>query len=247
LNNWFETWFNSPYYHLLYFDRNETEARAFIDTLITTLNPAPGSRMLDIACGKGRHSLVLAEKGFDVTGIDISPYMIREASTLSHDKLEFFVHDMRLPYRINYYHFAFNFFTSFGYFNTRREHEDALRTMSNALLPQGLLVIDYMNVHYVESHLVHRDKKTVKGIDFYNTRWMDEDFFYKKIEIEDDARKEPLVYIERVTKFSLGDFTDMLAYQGLQVQEVYGNYQLGPYDLYNSPRMIIIAGKLAAK
>jgi SAM-dependent methyltransferase len=247
LSSWFESWFNSPYYHLLYFERNEAEARAFIDRLLFIINPHPGSRMLDIACGKGRHSLALAEKGFDVTGIDISPFMIREALKLSQENLEFFVHDMRLPFRINYYHYAFNFFTSFGFFNTRREHEDALRTFSNAILPGGELVIDYLNVHYVESHLVHRDKKEIQGIEFYITRWMDEHFFYKKIEIEDEKLEEPLVFTEKVTKFSLGDFTEMLAYQGLQVDEVYGNYYLGHYDLYKSPRMIIIAKKPAVK
>ena len=203
--------------------------------------------MLDIACGQGRHSLALAEKGFDVTGIDLSPYMIWEASKLSSDHLEFFVHDMRLPFRINYYHFAFNFFTSFGYFKSRREHEDAIRTISNALLPGGLLVIDYLNVHYVESHFVHKDKKELNGIEFYITRWMDEQYFYKKIEIEDDTREEPLVFTERVNKFSLGDFTDMMAFHGLQVEEVYGDYHLGHYDLYKSPRMIMKARKIPVR
>ena len=50
-------------------------------------------------------------------------------------------------------------------------------------------------------------------------------------------------YTERVAKFSLGDFTDMLSYQGLQVQEVYGDYSFSHYDVRNSPRMIIIAKK----
>jgi SAM-dependent methyltransferase len=243
LNNWFENWFNSPYYHLLYFDRNEAEARRFIDRLLTELSPPPGSRMLDIGCGKGRHSLVLAEKGFEVTGIDLSTYMINEALPLANDHLEFFVHDIRLPFRVNYYHYAFNFFTSFGYFRTRREHEDAIRTMASALLPDGVLLIDYLNVHYVESHLVWRDKKQIGDVEFWLTRWMDESYFYKKIEIEDESMEEPLVFTERVMKFSLGDFTDMLAFQGMQVEEVYGDYQLGKYDLYMSPRMIIRAKK----
>lgn len=243
MNNWFENWFNSPYYHLLYFDRNEAEARRFIDRLLTELSPQPGSRMLDIGCGKGRHSLVLAEKGFEVTGIDLSTYMINEALHLANDHLEFFVHDMRLPFRVNYYHYAFNFFTSFGYFRTRREHEDAVRTMASALLPDGVLLIDYLNVHYVESHLVWRDKKQIGDVEFWLTRWMDESYFYKKIEIEDESMEEPLVFTERVMKFSLGDFTDMLAFQGMQVEEVYGDYQLGKYDLYKSPRMIIRAKK----
>jgi SAM-dependent methyltransferase len=240
---WFRDWFNSPYYHLLYFERNEAEARAFIDRLVNMLMPAPGSRILDIACGRGRHSLVMAEKGYDVTGIDISPAMIDEAKKLERENLHFYVHDMRLPFRINYFNYVFNFFTSFGYFNTRREHEDALRTMSSALKPGGCLVLDYLNVHYVEDHLVHKEKKEMNGVVFYITRWMDEYHFYKKIEIEDETLKEPLEYTEKVSKFSLGDFKDMLAYHGIQLQEVYGDYKLAPYQLHQSPRLILLGRK----
>jgi 2-polyprenyl-3-methyl-5-hydroxy-6-metoxy-1,4-benzoquinol methylase len=76
---WFKDWFNSPYYHQLYFNRDDKEAAAFIDKLINYLKPVPGSYMLDVACGKGRHSIQLASKGFDVTGIDLSDDSINEA------------------------------------------------------------------------------------------------------------------------------------------------------------------------
>ena len=68
---WYKDWFNSEYYHKLYFDRDEQEAEGFIERLLQHLNPSPGSRMLDVACGKGRHSRFLSAHGFDVTGIDI--------------------------------------------------------------------------------------------------------------------------------------------------------------------------------
>ena len=113
---WFKDWFNSPYYHNLYFKRDENEAAAFIDNLVNYLSPAPGSKMLDVACGRGRHSIQLAAKGFDVTGIDLSEDSINYALQFEKDNLHFYQHDMRLPFRINYYDFAFNFFTSFGYF-----------------------------------------------------------------------------------------------------------------------------------
>ncbi len=241
---WFRDWFNSPYYHLLYFDRNEAEAKAFIARLISRLHPAPGAAMLDIACGRGRHAAALADMGFDVTGIDISPAMIAEARTLERPNLQFFVHDMRLPFRVNYFDYAFNFFTSFGYFNTRREHEDALRTIANALKPGGTLVIDYLNTRFVEAHLVPRETREVDGVAFHITRWMDEQFFYKKIEIEDDRLQEPIEHTEKVSKFTLGDFTEMFAYQGIQLQEIFGDYQLGPYQLHDSRRLVMIGRKV---
>ncbi len=68
--SWYKDWFNSDYYHLLYQHRDEDEATRFITKLIEYLKPAAGSTMLDVACGKGRHSKALAEMGYDVTGMD---------------------------------------------------------------------------------------------------------------------------------------------------------------------------------
>lgn len=247
MQSWFKNWFNSPYYHQLYFNRDESEAAAFINKLMGYLKPAAGSTMLDVACGKGRHSLQLAEKGFDVTGIDLSEDSINEALQYQHDYLHFYQHDMRLPFRINYYDYAFNFFTSFGYFNTQRENDNSIRTIAQSLKPTGTFVMDYLNVHYAEDHMVHRSEKEIDGVNFIITKWHDETHFYKKIMIEDEALEEPLVHTEKVSKFTIGDFTEMFAYQGLQVKEVFGDYNFSNYHLRNSPRLIMIAKKTRIK
>ncbi|MEO6720175.1 MAG: class I SAM-dependent methyltransferase [Ferruginibacter sp.] len=241
---WFKDWFNSPYYYKLYFNRDEAEAAAFIDKLIGHLQPRPDARILDVACGKGRHSIFLAEKGFDVTGIDLSEYSIEEALRFETDQLHFYRHDMRLPFWINYFDYAFNFFTSFGYFKTAREHDNSVRTIAQSLKRNGIFVLDYLNVHYAEDHLVHQFEKEIDGTNYFITKWFDETHFYKKIIVEDDALQEPLLYTEKVAKFSLGDFTDMFAYQGLQIQEVYGDYNFANYDVRKSPRLIMIAVKI---
>jgi len=240
---WFKDWFNSPYYHLLYFNRDEKEAAAFIDELIDYLQPPLGASMLDVACGRGRHSIHLAEKGFNVTGIDLSEDSIAEALQHETDHLHFYRHDMRLPFWVNYFDYAFNFFTSFGYFNTRRENDNAIRTIAGSLKSNGYFVMDYLNVHYAEDHLVYQFDKEIDGINFFITKWFDETHFYKKVVVEDDALEAPLVFTEKVAKFSLGDFTEMFAYQGLQIQEVFGDYNFAPYDVKKSPRLIMIAKK----
>lgn len=242
---WFKNWFNSPYYHQLYFKRDEKEAAAFINRMIEHLKPMPGAEMLDVACGKGRHSIQLAGKGFTVTGIDLSEDSIREAKESESESLSFFVHDMRLPFRINYFDYAFNFFTSFGYFKTRREHDNAIRTIAQSIKPNGIFVMDYLNVHYAEDHLVHKSEKQIDDVNYYITKWFDETHFYKKIIVEDENLQEPLEYTEKVAKFTLGDFTEMFAYQGLQIQEVFGNYLFNDYDVKKSPRLIMIARKVA--
>jgi SAM-dependent methyltransferase len=240
---WYKDWFNSPFYHKLYFERDEKEAEVFISTLIDHLQPAPGSYMLDVACGRGRHSRNLAENGFRVTGIDISLDSIAFAKKFENENLEFFQHDMRLPFRVNYFDYAFNFFTSFGYFRTRREHDDAIRTIANGLKAKGIFVIDYLNVHYAEDHLVYNEEKRLNGTNYEIHRWHDETHFYKKIMISDPLLHHPINYTERVSKFSFGDLNDMLSYQGLQVQEVFGDCQLGHYDVRTKPRLIVVAKK----
>jgi SAM-dependent methyltransferase len=240
---WFKEWFNSPYYHLLYQHRDEDEAFAFIAALIKQLAPLPGSKMLDVACGKGRHSKALADMGFDVTGIDLSEDSIIEAKRYEADNLHFFQHDMRLPFWINYFDYAFNFFTSFGYFRTLREHENAIRTIAQSMHSQGVFVMDYLNVHYAEDNLQRSQEKIEDGVRFKISKWHDEEHFFKQIQIEDKGITKHL-YTEKVAKFTLGDFTDMFAYHGLQIQEVFGDYHFADYNIRKSPRLIMIAKKI---
>ena len=240
---WFRDWFSSPFYHRLYFERDEREAEEFIQRLVHFLQPLPGSRMVDIACGRGRHSCILAKMGFDVTGFDLSFESVDYAKRFESENLNFYQHDMRYPFWVNYFDYAFNFFTSFGYFATRREHDDAISTISKSLKPNGILLFDYLNVHYVEEHLVHNEIKTIDTTQFEIHRWMDEDHFYKKIVVKDPSLDAATEFTEKVAKLSLGDFTDMLSFQNMQVVDVFGSYELNNYDVKKTPRMIVVARK----
>ena len=178
---WFRDWFNSEYYHKLYFERDEKEAQQFIDQLIHYFKIPAGCRILDVACGRGRHARYLASLGYDVTGFDISPESIKYARQFESDNLHFYEHDMRLPFWTNYFDFTFNFFTSFGYFATLRENALAISTMAKSIKKNGLLVVDYLNVHYVEDRLVPEEIKCVNGTDFQNHRWQDLEHFSKRL------------------------------------------------------------------
>src|SRR5687767_5587926 len=106
---WYELWFDSPYYPVLYKERDDSEAQQFIDALLERLNILPGSRIMDLACGRGRHAAYLASNGFAVTGLDISAKSIEDAKLKYHAAhLEYYIHDMRNKFRINYYDYIFN-------------------------------------------------------------------------------------------------------------------------------------------
>ena len=244
-NEWYKKWFNSPYYHKLYFEGKEKDAEVFIQKLVNHLKPGPGSRVLDTACGRGRFSRLLASFDLDVTSTDISMDTINYASQFSGNNVHFYFHDMRLPFWVNYFDYAFNFFSSFGYFNTSREHDDVMRTISYSLKPGGTVVFDYLNTHYAEDHLEHNETKKVGETNYELYRWHDDLHFYKKIIITDSLSKQPEEHTEKRMKFSLGDFTDMLSFQKMQVTEVFGDYLLNPYHIQTTPRMIIVARKMA--
>lgn len=242
--NWFKDWFDSPYYHILYKNRDENEAIRLIDKLVSQIRPAAGSRIVDVACGKGRHAMHLATFGYDVTGIDLSESSISEALQNEKENLHFFTHDMRLPFLINYFDYAFNFFTSFGYFKTDRENENALRTIAQSLVKGGSFIIDYLNTGHTAAQMVPHEHKNIDDISFTITRWHDDQRFYKKIVVEDPASAEPQVFVEAVQKFSVPDFEELFRKQGLEIKNVYGDYDFNVYDETSSARMIVVAEKI---
>lgn len=109
LRNWYKDWFNSTYYHLLYQNRNKEEANELINNLLQYLKPAVSSAILDVACGKGRNCKILADKGFDVTGIDLTKQNIESAKQFEYAHLHFFIHNMCRPFYMNCFDIAFNF------------------------------------------------------------------------------------------------------------------------------------------
>ena len=241
---WFQNWFNSPYYHILYHHRDDEEAEFFIDNLCSFLKPTANSRLLDIACGRGRHSVYLNKKGYDVTGIDLSFSNIKYAKQFENDKMHFFVHDMRYLFYINYFNIAFNLFTSFGYFETEKDHVNSLKTFRKSLKKDGLLVLDYFNSQKIIRHLNHQEIKRVDGIDFNINKTVVDGKIIKSIAFE--HRNKDYAFKEEVKAFTFADFERMFASSGFQIVNHFGNYGLEEFDELKSDRLIFICKKADA-
>jgi SAM-dependent methyltransferase len=239
---WFQYWFNSPYYHILYSQRNDAEAEFLIDNLSAYLRPAAASRILDIACGRGRHSIYLNKKGYDVTGIDLSEQSIKFAQQFEQKNLHFYVHDMRKLAYINYFDIAMNLFTSFGYFDTEKDHVNALKSFRKSIKDDGTVVIDYFNTNKILKNLTHKETKVVDGIEFHLNKFVSDGKIIKHINFE--HRDKSFAFEERVQAFSLTDFERMLEKSGLRVDALFGSYGLEPFDENKSDRLILICKKV---
>lgn len=238
---WFASWFDSPYYHILYQSHDDTEARQFIGRLLQALDLPENARILDLACGKGRHARYLAEKGFDVTGLDISPSNITFARQFEHERLTFFQHDMRLLFRINYFDAILNIFTSFGYFDSDKDHIKTLINVRRGLKPGGLFLLDFFNAHWVQQNMVKHEVKSLDGIEFNLHKTIRDTQIYKRVEFTIGDKK--FRFRERVRLFSLSDFQSMFKQSGLEIIEIFGDYDLSAFNSEHSRRLILIGQK----
>jgi SAM-dependent methyltransferase len=242
--DWFKHWFDSSFYRSLYANGDENEASGFVDELLKELQPAPGSQILDLGCGNGRHSKHLASKGFHVTGLDLASSSITIAKRSEAPNLRFSCHDMRAPFGNNCFNYVFNFFTSFGYFKTSAEDDKVISNMAQALKPGGTLVMDYINSSYAEKNLIPAETKETDGVRYSITRWTDAQYFFKKIAIENTGSPAALEFTEQVKKFSLVELCDLMAKHNLHLEKVYGDYSLNEYNSNTSARMILFAKKI---
>lgn len=238
---WYESWFDSPYYTILYSDRDEEEAEDFLQRLLASLHPPAHATMLDLACGKGRYSRYLALRGFQVVGVDLSANSIASARKYENAHLTFFQHDMRTLFRVNYFDYIFNFFTSFGYFERAEDNIPVLENVCKGLKTGGVFVIDYLNEAYVRRHLVTNSSKVVKGIKFDLHRYLEEDFVVKRINFQAEGRNWE--FKERVRLFTREQLVQMLESVGFKVKKIFGNYHLEPFFEESSDRLILVAEK----
>jgi SAM-dependent methyltransferase len=239
--SWFEEWFDNDYYHILYKERDEEEARSFLNKLNDHLAFKPGHAILDLACGRGRHANYLASLDLRVTGLDLSASSIAYARQTAAHPVHFGVHDMRRPFGNSQYDFILNLFTSFGYFEDEDENRLVMQHIARALKPGGTVVIEYMNPHYIQQHLKPSEKKWVDDILFVIEKEIRENFVYKHIRFTHNHRLHS--FTEKVMLISLQQFEHYFRQCGLVPEHVFGDYQLNTFHKETSPRMVLAAKK----
>lgn len=240
--SWYESWFDSPYYHLLYKNRNDQEAKDFLDLLLTRIHLPLSSKVLDLACGKGRHSIHLNQRGYDVIGVDLSEENIIFCKKFENDRLQFYRHDMRHVLRINYFDAVFNLFTSFGYFEREHENELVIQSAAKNLQTGGYFIIDYLNSYSAEKKLEPSQTKVIEGISFQIDKKIEDGNIIKNITFTDQGKS--FQFKEQVRLLYPEDFLRFFAKAGLNVLNVYGDYSLDQFNIEQSKRLIFVTRKI---
>jgi SAM-dependent methyltransferase len=206
-------------------------------TLTSFLNLRPQAEILDLACGRGRHSIYLNKLGFIVTGVDLSSKSIEFAKVFETDTLIFKEYDMSKVYPKKF-DAVFNLFTSFGYFENEEDNLNTIRSIKKELNEEGVGVIDFLNVEYVQKNLVAFETKIIDEIKFYIKRSIKNGYIYKEINFKYDD--QDYTYTEKVKALSLNDFKNYFKKAGINLLFTFGDYQLNKYQPENSSRLILI-------
>lgn len=238
---WFGEWFDSPYYHVLYKHRDDEEAQSFIDHLIAYFQFSEKDHIQDLACGKGRHAIYLNKNGFDVVGLDLSAQNIAFAKRHENETLKFHIHDMRYPWKCEKFDYILNLFTSFGYFETKGENQQAINSIAQGLKSGGKLLIDFLNPYTVINNLVPEEIKRINGVLFHIQKYLRGEYIVKEIKFEDKGKYYK--FQERVKAIRRVKFLEYFEHANLELIDLFGDYNLNPYIAEKSERMIFVLRK----
>jgi SAM-dependent methyltransferase len=217
---------------------------AQVEFAARALRLAPGARVLDVACGVGRHALALARRGYHVTGLDLSPTLLRIAAERAQRAgivVEWVTADMRAVPFADTFDAALNLFSSWGYFESDAEDARVLRSVAGALKPGGRFLLEVSHQPWIVQHLEPQGWHEAGGVIVLEQRTLN--LMAGRIASEmtvvyPDGRRRTWPYDLRL--YTAPEVVRMLQEAGLAVAEVYGGYDGAPLSL-ESQRLIVVA------
>lgn len=256
MTDWYEKAFSKQYIEI-YRHRNEKEAEKAYPLLERIIEGAgygdrAGTRILDLACGAGRYSILLASKGYRVTGVDLSRPLLDEAlkkwngleKESKSGTLELVRSDMReLPFKSSF-NLLINMFTSFGYFENDTENMRVIQTIAKHLVSSGRFVIDYLNRDAVIANLEKESESRIGDYRIKQRRWLTKDNLRveKKVEVINITGDSVLNYTESVRMYDMNQMKTMIEKSNLELIDIFGDYD-GMGFSASSPRLILSGRK----
>ena len=242
---WYEQWFNRDEYEIVYQNRDEAEATKLADLVERVAAPEAGCSLLDVGCGRGRHAIEFARRGYRMSGLDLSERAITQARTRASEaglEIEFIQGDMRNPVSEASFDGILNLFTAFGYFEDWADHQRAVDAMAKATRPGGFVVQDFLNAPFVEQGLVPEDERVVGETTIHQRRWIEDDRIRKELTFS--RAKETRTFFESVALLRQPDFEKFYESAGLDIFALFGDYDGGLLS-ESSPRMILFSRRSA--
>jgi SAM-dependent methyltransferase len=225
----------------------EERTQQEVDFLEAVMGLEKGARILDLACGHGRHAVELARRGYKVVGQDLNSFFLekaKEAAKGARVQVQWIQGDMREILFEREFDAIVNLFTAFGYLETDEEDEKVLRQVAKALKLGGKFVLDVMNREWVMRNYQARDWQEFpddsvelydRSFDFATSRSHE-----RRLYIHPDGSKEDHNVVLRY--YTLQEVVAMCQRSGLRFREAYGTFAKEPYSL-NTQRCIVVAEK----
>lgn len=243
-SEWFKDWFNTQEYLNLYKHRNEDEAEQHIKLILDNVETFAGYRVLDMACGAGRHSILLAKKGLIVTAVDLSDNLLSIAKKTADEenlKIEFVKSDIR-EFSTNLdFDLVVNLFTSFGYFESDEENYSVLQKAYDFTLPGGYFVLDFFNSSYLTNNLIKFSEEKLDDAIIHQHREIKNNRINKKIVITKNGQIKS--FLESVRMFTKDELEYSLTKIGFDIHKTFGDFLGNEFDNIISPRLILICKK----
>ncbi len=241
---WYKEWFDTSLYEKMYAHRDETDAKKLANLIQKHFPKGDYPEVIDLACGRGRHSFNFASAGYSVTGFDLSENAIEKAKGKITDdlkgKVSFHSHDMRNPINKKC-DLLINLFTSFGYFEQDDENEKVISEMANSTKENGAIVIDFLNPGYVQQNLKSFEETETDGLKVTIKRFIKEGMVCKDLTFSDEDHTRSKTFSERVKLYPKAWFRKAFEKNGFVISDAFGNYSGSPYNETESPRLVLFA------
>ncbi|NIN00546.1 MAG: methyltransferase domain-containing protein [candidate division Zixibacteria bacterium] len=220
-----------------------------VANLISLLKIDPGASVLDLCCGPGRHSLELARRGFSVVGVDRTETYLEKARKQAETEgldVEFIREDMRSYCKPDSFDAAINLFTSFGFFEDKKEDETVIQNVNRSLKGGGIFLIDTMGKEILARIFRERDWQEINGAIMLEERKVTKDWSWMEnrwILLKGGKTQE---FRFSLRPYSAAELTKLLTECGFAETEVYGNLAGAPYD-HKAKRLVVVAQKRKEK
>lgn len=243
---WFE---NDEFWHtfapMMFRQKRIDAAAEEIEELLVLVPGEPGAAVLDMCCGPGRHSLELARRGYNVTGVDRTEAFLATARERAQEEglhLELIRCDAREFARRESFDLAINLYTSFGYFENQDDDRRMARNLFEALRPGGRLVIDMMGKEILARIFTPRSWEEIDGVIILQERlladswrWIDNRWILLRGQERHEFHLGHRLY-------SADELCSLLEGVGFATTQAHGSLAGAPYD-QEAKRMVVVAEK----